>query len=91
MTTTIPRKAVGVRWGCQSRACGQAQEVLQGMAQTNGKNRSADGGGETVSWKLETGLAVQGPNDTTAPAATGKAAAATMNLYRHQETAKTTF
>lgn len=42
--------------------------------------------------KLETGLAVQGPNNTKAPAAAAKAAAANeSDFHRHQETAKTTF
>lgn len=80
LTTTTTRKAVGVRWGYQSTAHGQAQEVLQGMAQKYRKNGSADGGGETAPWKLETGLAVRGPNNTNARAtAAGKAAAATTN------------
>lgn len=48
LTTTTTRKAVGVRWGYQSTAHGQAQEVQQGMAQKYRKNGSADGGGETA-------------------------------------------
>lgn len=48
LTTTTTRKALGVRWGCQSMAHGQAEEVLQGIAQKYRRNGSADGGDETV-------------------------------------------
>lgn len=85
LTTTTTRNEVRVWWGCQSIAHGQAQEELQGVAQTNRKNRSADGGGEIVPQKLETGLAVQGPNNTKAPAAAGKAAAATLDLISKKQ------